>query len=81
LKKRAIARIRERMLVIEAAVVGPWLLAHEFSAADIYVAMFSQWSVGKTWRMSNLPKINALVDALAARPRIAPVWQTHFGAG
>jgi glutathione S-transferase len=81
LKKRAIARIRERMLVIEAAVVGPWLLAHEFSAADIYVAMFSQWSVGKTWRMSNLPKINALVDALAARPRIAPVWQRHFGAG
>jgi hypothetical protein len=42
--------------------------------------MFSQWSVGKTWRMSNLPKINALVDALAARPRIASVWQKHFGS-
>jgi GST-like protein len=79
LKKRAIARIRERMLQIEAAVVGPWLLAHEFSAADIYVAMFSQWSIGKEWRKSHLPKINALVDALAARPRIAPMWQKHFG--
>ena len=81
LKVRAIARIRERMLQIEAAVVGPWLLAHEFSAADIYVAMFSQWSIGKEWRKSHLPKIIALVDALAARPRIAPVWQKHFGAG
>jgi GST-like protein len=79
LKKRAIARIRERMLVIETAIVGPWLLAHEFSAADIYVAMFSQWSIGKEWRKSHLPKINALVDALADRPRIAPVWQKHFG--
>lgn len=80
LKKRAIARIRERMLVIEAAVVGPWLLAHEFCTADIYVAMFSQWSIGKEWRKAHLPKINALVDALAARPRIAPVWQKHFAA-
>jgi GST-like protein len=79
LKAHAIARIRERMLLIEAAIVGPWLLAHEFSAADIYVAMFSQWSIGKTWRKANLPKINALVDALASRPRIAPVWQKHFG--
>ena len=79
LKKHAIARIRERMLVIESAIVGPWLLAHEFSAADIYAAMFSQWSIGKEWRKSHLPKINALVDALAARPRIAPVWQKHFG--
>ena len=79
LKVRAIARIRERMLQIEAAVVGPWLLAHEFSAADIYVAMFSQWSIGKEWRKSHLPKINTLVDALASRPRIAPVWQKHFG--
>ena len=80
LKKRAIARIRERMLVIEAAIVGPWLLAHEFSAADIYVAMFSQWSIGKNWRNAHLPKINALVEMLAARPRIAPVWQKHFGS-
>jgi glutathione S-transferase len=79
LKSRAIARIRERMLQIEAAVAGPWLLAHEFSAADIYVAMFSQWSIGNEWRQSHLPKINALVAALAARPRIAPVWQKHFG--
>ena len=50
LKARAIARIRERMLVVEAAIAGPWLLAHEFSAADIYAAMFSRWSIGKDWR-------------------------------
>jgi GST-like protein len=81
LKARAIARIRERMLLVEAAIVGPWLLAHEFCAADIYAAMFSRWSVGKDWREKHLPRLNALVENLAARPRIAPVWQKHFGAG
>jgi glutathione S-transferase len=81
LKARAIARIRERILLVEAAIAGPWLLAHEFCAADIYAAMFSRWSVGKDWRGKHLPKLNALVEKLAARPRIAPVWQKHFGAG
>ena len=81
LKARAIARIRERMLLVEAAIAGPWLLAHEFCAADIYAAMFSRWSVGKDWRGKHLPKLNALVEKLAARPRIAPLWQKHFGAG
>ena len=80
LKARAIARIRERMLLVEAAIAGPWLLAHEFCAADIYAAMFSRWSIGKDWREKHLPKLNALVENLAARPRIAPVWQKHFGA-
>jgi glutathione S-transferase len=81
LKARAIARIRERMLLVEAAIAGPWLLAHEFCAADIYAAMFSRWSVGKDWRGKHLPKLNALVEKLSARPRIEPVWQKHFGGG
>jgi glutathione S-transferase len=49
-----------------------------FSAADIYAAMFSRWSLGKEWRDSNLPKVNALTKAVSERPRIAPVWQKHF---
>jgi GST-like protein len=80
LKSHAVARIRERMLILEGAIVGPWILAHEFTAADIYAAMFSRWSVGKAWRDKHLPKLNALVENIAVRPRIAPVWQKHFAA-
>ena len=79
LRSVVVARIRERMLILENAVIGPWLLAHEFSAADIYIAMFSQWSATRTWRETHLPKINALVKALAARPHAGAVWQRHFG--
>jgi glutathione S-transferase len=77
---RSIARdrIRERFLIVEKAIAGPWLLPTGFSAADIYAAMFSRWSLGREWRDSNLPKVNALAKAVSERPRIAPVWQKHF---
>jgi glutathione S-transferase len=71
-------RIRERFLIIEKAIAEPWLLPTGFSAADIYAAMFSRWSLGKDWRDSNLPKVNALAKAVSERPRLAPVWQKHF---
>jgi glutathione S-transferase len=77
---RSIARdrIRDRFLIVEKAIAGPWLLPTGFSAADIYVAMFSRWSLGKEWRDANLPKVNALAKEVSARPRIAPIWQKHF---
>ncbi len=50
LKMKARDRIRERFLVIEKAIAGPWLLASGFSVADIYAAMFSRWSMGREWR-------------------------------
>ena len=71
-------RVRERILLVERVVTGPWLLDNGFSAADIYAAMFSRWSECKGWRDDNLPKINALAAALALRPAVAPVWAKHF---
>ena len=80
LRLKARERVRERVLVIETAIAGPWLLPSGFSAADIYAAMFSRWSVGKEWRDEHCPKLNGLAAALATRPRIAPVWARHFGS-
>jgi glutathione S-transferase len=80
LRGKARDRVRERILAVERAVVGPWLLPSGFSAADIYAAMFSRWSECRGWRDENLPKINALAAALSQRPAIAPVWAKHFPA-
>ncbi len=79
LRGKARDRIRERFLVIESAIAGPWLLASGFSAADIYAAMFSRWSMGKDWRDANLPRVCALADSLGERPKAGPVWKRHFG--
>lgn len=80
LRATATARLRERIVVIERAIAGPWLLKTGFSAADIYAAMFSQWSIGEDWRAANLPKLMALTHALAARPKAGAIWARHFGS-
>ena len=78
LRLKARDRVRERILLVERAVAGPWLLASGFSVADIYAAMFCRWSECRGWRDENLPKINALAAALALRKSVAPIWAKHF---
>jgi len=80
LRLKARDRVRERILLVEQAITGPWLLPGGFSAADIYAAMFSRWSECRGWRDEHLPKIMAMTAMLAQRPKIAPIWSRHFPA-
>jgi len=82
LREKARARIRERLLIVERMVAGPWFLAHGFTIVDIYAAMFSRWkgSIGASWLAEgHIPKLQSLAHAVSERPAIAPVWQRHFG--
>ncbi|HSC17620.1 MAG TPA: glutathione S-transferase family protein [Rhizomicrobium sp.] len=81
LRQKARERIRDRLLIVERQVTGPWFLPSGFSILDIYAAMFSRWrgSIGRDWPVDqNIPNLLALAKALSERPRIAPVWQRHF---
>ncbi|HEU0163202.1 MAG TPA: glutathione S-transferase family protein [Rhizomicrobium sp.] len=80
LRARARDRIRERILIIENMIQGPFLLAHGFSILDIYAAMFTRWSLEPDWKLAHLPRLMALAQAVSERPAIAPVWQRHFPA-
>ena len=80
LRDTARARIRERLLILERMITGPFFLAHGFSLLDIYAAMFSRWGHEPDWRLAHLPKLMALAKAVSERPAIAPVWQRHFGS-
>jgi glutathione S-transferase len=78
LKDKARERIRERILIVQKAIEGPWFLGDAFSVVDIYAVMFSRWSVGSEWRAKNLKPLVALSRRVSQRPKIAPVWQKHF---
>jgi glutathione S-transferase len=81
LRERAKERIRERLLIVERQVAGPWFLASGFSILDIYAAMFSRWrdSIGAEWvAEGRIPKLEALAKALSERAAIVPVWERHF---
>lgn len=78
LRAMAQARIRERLLIVERMIQGPFLMAHGFSILDIYAAMFSRWSLEADWKRAHLPRLMVLADAVSQRAAIAPVWQHHF---
>ena len=83
LRQKARERIRERLLIVERQVAGPWFLPGGFSILDIYAAMFSRWrgSIGKDWlEAGHIPNLLALAKAVSQRECIGPVWKRHFAS-
>jgi glutathione S-transferase len=81
LRQKARERIRDRLLIVERQVTGPWFLPGGFSILDIYAAMFSRWrgTIGKDWlEAGHIPNLLALAKAVSQRERIGPVWERHF---
>ncbi|NGM21875.1 glutathione S-transferase family protein [Roseomonas stagni] len=80
-RDNALAMGRDVLRIIEAHALpvagGPFLLGARFSVADIALAVMSRWMKGREWVPVNLPRIQALAEAVAARPAIAPVWARH----
>jgi GST-like protein len=78
LRDRAQAMGRETLRVIEAAIApAPYLLGGRLCLADLMIAVLSRWMGGRAWTPANLPKVEALAQAVAARPAIAPIWERH----
>ena len=81
LRQKAKDRIRDRLLIAERQVAGPWFLPSGFSILDIYAAMFSRWrnTIGKEWlEGGHIPNLLGLANSVSERARIAPVWERHF---
>ena len=70
---------RRWLLVEDAAAGNPWFLAGRFSLLDIYAAVISRWAQTSDWHLTNLPHVERMAAATAARPRTALVWRRHFG--
>lgn len=78
-RAREMAREVWRLIERECAP-SPFVLGDRFSVADIYLAALSRWNEGAHWMPAECPRVEALVRAVAARPRIAPVWARHVPA-
>lgn len=71
---------RQRWLLLENAISGdPWLVPSGLCATDLYLAVLSRWSLEPAWRAQHLPKVEAIVAAIALRPQLRAVWQRHHG--
>lgn len=80
LHNAAVERIHDRLMVLERNLTGPWILPSGFSLVDIYAAMFWRWAAGPGLDRVALPRLQAMKDALVARPKAGPVWLRHWGS-
>lgn len=81
-RERALGLWRDRWRVLEGGVSGsPYALEGGFSAVDLYVTLLSRWDLDPSWRRDELPKVEAIAEAVHARPRLEPVWARHLPRG
>ncbi len=79
IRARAFEMGRAVWRLVEAEIApAPYLLGERFCVADLYLAFLSRWMGGREWTPANCPKVEALAQAVAARPRVAPVWAKHI---
>lgn len=77
-RERAKALWRERWSIVDKSIAGsPYCLEDGFSAADLFLAILSRWDMPAKWRSEQLPRVEALAAAVAARPAVAPIWARH----
>lgn len=85
IRARAQEMYRDLWRLVDAAAgltgdpAVPYLLGARFTVADAYLAVLSRWLKGAEWLPQACPRLATLARAVAARPRIAPVWARHFG--
>ncbi|MCX4244104.1 glutathione S-transferase family protein [Paraliomyxa miuraensis] len=78
MRERAETIWRERWRVLEANIAGtPHCLASGFCATDLFITKLAVW-LDRAWRQEHLPKIDALITAVRARPTLEHVWRRHI---
>lgn len=77
-KRAAAERIGfEWRIYDEWTAPGPFALGEAISAVDIYASMLMDWAEDRDLLFARHPRLAAVARAVAAHPRIAPVWARH----
>ena len=79
-RQRARQIWQSRLKTYAGSIAGaPYAFAGGFSLVDLYMAIFCRWDLDMPGRES-LPKLEALMEAVRARPGAGRAWERHWGA-
>lgn len=79
-RNRTTERLQHDWAVMENSLKpAPYLLGATMSALDVYVAMVSRWSPGRTWFAAHCPGLMKAVSLTEQHPVVARVWEKNFG--
>ena len=78
-RERATALWQGRWQVLEGHLAGTtYAMGEGFCALDLYLTVLGRWVEDASWRREQLPRVEAIMSAVRARPALAPVWARHF---
>lgn len=79
LTARAVDRVVECWKVMEAEVdPDPFIFADKLTFLDLYVAVVSRWTPGRSAFADTCPKLNAMIRRVDADPRLQTLWSDRF---
>jgi hypothetical protein len=58
---------------------GPWFLGKTFSVIDLYFAFMTYWRPGRSWYEANAPRLFAIAQKAAQKPKIGKLIEGHMG--
>jgi GST-like protein len=71
--------VKRHYVLFEAQIEDTdYALGQQITVLDIYLWMLVQW-FDREWLAANCPRLLAVTDRVAARPRVAPIHAAHFG--
>lgn len=72
------SRLGDLIGVLEQRAAGPWFLGDQFSALDIYAAVFSEWTPGPDWYAVNAPVLAGIAARTWSIDALKPVYARNF---
>ena len=63
----------ESCAYVEDVIVGPYIFGAQFTLADAYLFVITQWLAGDGVEIQNYPKLAQLQRSVAARPSVARI--------
>lgn len=70
-------RVKERLLMMENEIYGPWFLGERLSLIDLYLAVMSDWDPGRKWFEDNCPKMMKCVYQLESKPELKALFERN----
>ena len=77
-EEKAIAYVERHYAILDEAIRGPFLFGDRMTMADIFLWTLSSWMDPKLMA-ERFPRIHVLMNAVRARPLIAPIHKAHCG--
>ncbi len=77
LQEESMKRVKERLLLMEHEVKGPWFLGERLSVIDLFLAVMSDWQPGRKWFQENCPKMMKSVYQLEDRAELKDIFERN----